>query len=500
MFAQTISNEFSLTSPFNEPDDRHDVVKLNDKDIVTLAKVKGNVTSKSDFVLERYNYNLQSQWKTPMVADPSEDYKDLFYNGKEVVLLSVIHKESEKKTTLIAYGFDPANGKLLWNKTLESYPVGEWVNHSHKGKVKESFTDVVCEHVNQSFVTPFEYKHNIHFSPDKEKFISYVFNYGEKNLTASLSVYDKSGNVLSKGKVSIDDNYINQGIYINNEGKVFILNSNSSGKLNVIRFDLSTKDFDILELPGSNFIKDDFHVHFISNTSLLIACSEQVNGVLMGVMYTRFDFEEQVVQESVFESINGSTGSKILELRKSSKLMKGEEDWKDYDITQFIVDNNDNKFIVLEKRHLFSDGYPHIGRDVFDASHKVEINGHVQAEGIIIFAFNKTNQFIWSAYLPKNQIYAASDGLNSVSFVLNEQTNSLKLIYAYSENMDGMLFSLSCTTIDKATGKKSDAPIPNDQKLIPVREYTTFYEDGTAVMVGKKGLLGKSSSIIRIKP
>lgn len=499
IMAQSVTAvDFSLTSPFTEPDDRHDIVKLNTTDIVTLAKVKGNVTSKSDFVLERYNYDLKSQWKTPLQAEPSEDYKDLYFNGKEVILLSVVHKESEKKTALMAYGFDPATGKQTWNKELESYTVGDWENHPHKGKVKESFPDVVCEHVNQNYVTPFEYKHNIHFSPDNQKFVSYVFNYGEKSLTASVCIYDKNGTLLNKGKVSIDDNYINHGIFINNEGKVFIVNSNYSGKLNIIRFDLGTKDFDILELPGSNFAKDDFQVVFRDDNMLYVACTEHMNGVMMGVMYTRFDFNEKVVKESVFETISGGTGSKIISERKASKVMRGEEDWKDYDITNFIVEKDGRVFIFLEKRHLYAEGYPHIGRDVFDASHKVEINGHVQAEGIIAFAFNKDNQLEWTSYIAKNQIYAASDGINSVSYVMDAQGDKFRLFYACSENLDGVINNINYLTIDKSTGKKSaDQKLPNEQKLTIVREYTTFYEDRSFVIVGKKGLLGKTSSMVR---
>ena len=238
------SQDFSLGSPFNEPDGRNDIVKISSTDIITLAKLKGNVSGKSDFVLERYNQELKVLWKTPLQVDVYEDYKDIYFNGKDVVLLSVIHNEKEKKTKLEAYGFDIANGTKTWTKELETYEVGDWDNHPHKGKVKESFIDLVCEHVNSNFVTPIEYKHNINFSPNGEKFISYVFNYGEKNLTATISIYDKTCKLLVKGKVSIDDNYINHGIFINNEGKAFIVNANYSGTLNVIRYELSTKEFD----------------------------------------------------------------------------------------------------------------------------------------------------------------------------------------------------------------------------------------------------------------
>ncbi|MCU0429234.1 MAG: hypothetical protein MUF42_04620 [Cytophagaceae bacterium] len=499
LWAQVHSSEFSLASPFSEPDDRHDIVMLNAKDFVTLAKVKGNQSGKSDFVLERYSYELQAAWRVPLVADPAEDYKELFFNGKEIILLSVWHKLSDKTTSLMAYAFDPQSGKLNWNKVLETYQVGAWENHPHKGNVKETFTDVVCEHINQNYITPFEYKHTIQFSPDRKKFISYVYNYGEKKLSASLCVYDASTNLLSKGKVSIDDNYINQGIYLNDQGLVYIVNSNTSGRLVIIQYNLDTKEFEMLDLPGSNFVKDDFQVKFLQDKKLLVACSEFSAGVFMGVMYTRFDFEKMEVQEPVFEPINGAKASRILDIRKKSGFMKGEEDWKDYDITHLVCDASGAVFIVLEKRHLYADGYPHIGRDVFDVSHQVEINGHVQAEGILVFAFTPNDEFSWSNYIPKNQLYPASDGLNSVSFVLQESKNQLGVLYAYSESLDGALTSITMKYLDKQTGTITEQKIPNESKLIPVREYTLFFPDGTMVLVGKRGLFGKTSSIVRFK-
>jgi hypothetical protein len=503
LFSQTllISQEFTLGSPFNEPDGRNDITKISATDFVTLAKAKGNISGKSDFILERYGEDLKPIWKTPLQVEVFEDYKDIYFNGKEIVLLSVIHNEKEKKTKLEAYGFDIAKGTKTWTKELETYNVGDWDNHPHKGKVKESFIDVICEHANSSFVTPIEYKHNISFSPDGEKFVSYVFNYGEKNLTASVCVYDKSCALIAKGKVSIDDNYVNHGIFINNEGKTFIVNANYSGKLNLIRYDLLTKEFDVLELPGSNFMKDDFQVNFFTDEQVYVACTEQLNGTMMGVMFTKFDFKIKEVVKSVYEPINGNTGTKILEMRRGNKMMKGEEDWKNYDITDFIVEKNEEVTIIIEKHSLYADGYPHIERGVFDASHKVEINGHVQAEGVILFNFGKDGEMDWLQYIPKNQIYAASDGLNTISYVLDKSNKSqYRLLYASSENLDSFINSINIVSFDKASGKKVlEQKLPNNDKILLVREYTLWNEDGSFVIVGKKGLLGKSSSILKYK-
>ncbi len=501
-FSQSLvkSVDFSLGSPFSEPDGRKDLAVINSTDFVTLAKTKGNITGKSDFILVRFNKELVSQWKTPLQADVFEDYKEVFFNGSEIVLLSVIHNEKDKNTKLEAYGFNIVTGVKSWTKELETYTVGDWDNHPHKGKVKESFIDIICEHANSSFVTPIEYKHNINFSPDGEKFISYVYNYGEKNLTATVCVYDKSCKVLMKSKISIDDNYVNHGLFINNEGKVFIVNANYSGKLNIIKYDLASKDFEVMELPGSNFMKDDFQIRFFSDDELYVACTEQLNGTMMGVLYTKFNFKTKTIDKTVFESINGNTGVKILEIRRNNKMMKGDEDWKDYDITSFFVDKNEEVTIILEKHLLYADRYPHIERGVFDASHNIEINGHVQAEGVIIFKFGKDGVMDWIQYIAKNQIFAASDGLNTISYIVdNSSKNQLRLLYASSESLDSFINAITIINIEKATGKKiSEQKLDGVDKSLFVREYTNFMDDGFTI-VTKKGLLGKSSSLLKYK-
>lgn len=492
--------DFRLTSPFSEPDGRNDVVKITSSDFVTIAKVKGSQSGKSDFMIERYDADLKVFWQVPVSVESSEDFKEMYYNGKELVILSVIHKEAEKKTKLVAYAFDVNDGRKLWVKELESFDVGDWEMHPHKGKVKESFVDVVCEHANQDFITPFEYKHNIQFSSNQSKFVSYVYNYGEPSLTASVSVYDNAGNLLKRGKISIDNDYTNYGIYVNNDGLVYILNANNIGKVNLIQYNLDTKDFDLLDLPSSNFMKDDFHVHFKNNNVVFVANSEVKDGKIYGVMYSQFNFNTKKVDFSFYEEFGAEFKSKIINERKNNKQIKGEEDWLDYDITHFLVDTNDEVILVLEKRTLHADGYPHVGRSTFDKSHKVELTGHVQAETVIFAAFNKAGGLKWKNFILKNQVYPASDGLNTISFVLHDKDPSdLHFIYASSENLDGSLHGLNLLSVNKESGTVSKKTLPNENKLTLVKDYSHFMEDKSLILVGKKGLLGKASMIVKYK-
>ncbi|MFL5731048.1 MAG: hypothetical protein ACJ75J_16290, partial [Cytophagaceae bacterium] len=379
------------------------------------------------------------------------------------------------------------------------YNVGDWVENQHKGKVKESFIDVICEHADKNFVTPFEYKHNIHFSPDQSKFISYVFDYGQKNLTANISVYDKSCALLNKGSITIDNDFTNHGMHINNKGIVYILNANNAGKLNFIQYDLSSKEFNLLELPPSSYQKDDFQLQFQDDDVVYVGNSEIAQGKVVGVMFSRFDFKNKKLDKSIYHEFRPELKASVIKER-TAKGIKGEEDWKDYDITDFLIEKNGNILFVLEKRSLYAEGYPHVSRDMFDKSHKVEFIGHVHAEGILMLYF-QDDLLSWSTYVAKNQVYPANDGLNSVSFVMdNTKAASIRLLYATSEGVDGMLSTLNLVTVNRASGAKTGpVALPNKDKLSLVKDYTLWPEDNTVVIVGKKGLMGKTSIIAKYK-
>lgn len=490
--------EFSLSSPFTEPDGRSDYTKLPSGEFAVLSKTKGNQTGSSEFVLGKYNSNLDRAWQTVLTVESSEDFKDIFYNGQHIVLLSVVHLENEKKTKLEAYAYNPATGTKEWTKELESYSVEDWELHPHKGRVKESFIDVVCEHVNPNFVTPFEYKHNIHFSPDQNMFVSYVYNYGEQDLTATVSVYDKECVLKKRGVISIDNDFINYGFYVNNTGEIFIVNANKFGKVNLIRYNLESKAFTILEMPPGSLMKDDFYLQFKSDEVVYLANSEIADNKILGVLLAKFDFKEKKVSEFL-NLFPGEFKAEVIKARKEDKTMRGDEDWKEYDIASFLLNEDTSAYIILEKRNLYATGYPHIGRDVFDKSHKKEIEGHVHTEGLIAVRFNPDGSVVWQKYIPKSQVYPVSDGLNTVSFSLDETGKELRILYAYSASMDGLNRDIKYVSIDKNTGKiLANTDVENGNKLTLVKDFTIWHKD-SFLIVGKKGLMGKKSMLVKYK-
>ena len=502
-FSQSIelSNDFRLASPYHEPDGANDVVRLKGGDFVTIAKLKGGITGKADFAIERNDgSSFKVMWSTLVSVAASEDFKDLYFNGKDLVLLSVIHLELEKKTQLVAYGYDVKTGSMLWNKELESYTIAPYVDVEHRGSVKESFIDVICEHTTPSFVTPFEYKHNIRFSPDESKFVSYVFDFSQHALTANVAVYDNAGNALKKGKVTIDPGYVNHGMFVNNRGELFIVNVNG-GKVNIIRLDLDTRDFKIVEIPGSNYKKDELITQFINDDKLIVGAVELFEEKLVGVTYAVANFVTMALDKHVSDKFDAAVFAKVSEGRKSLKSIKGEENWIDYDLSHMFVSETEGVILVLEKRSLYADGYPHIAPTAFDKKHQVEINGHVHTEGIILFSYGKDDVRKWVQYIAKNQVYPSTDGLNTISYVIdNSHHTDIRIMYATSEAMDGSITTINLVHVDRASGKiVKEVVLPNEAKLMLVRDYTIWEENDKLIVVGRKGLTGKTSAIVRYK-
>ena len=496
-----ISNDFRLASPYYEPDGTNDIVRLKGGDFITLAKMKGGIGTKADFALERYDGNtLTMKWQKVISTDASEDFKDLYFDGKEVVLLSVVHNETEKKTKLESCAYNIDTGAELWDKELESYSVSDYVESDHRGKVKESFIDIICEHTTPSFVTPFEYKHNIRFSPDESKFVSYVFNYAEKSLSANVSIYDNTGNLLNRGKVTIDNEYVNYGMFINNQGELFVVNANAGGKVNVIRLDLKTRAFDVIEIPGSTYQKDELIVHFVTDDILYVAAIDVYNLQLVGVTYARLNFTSLTLETTMFDKFDTALQNIVIEGRKTNKQIKGDENWQDYDLSHFFISNSQEIILVLEKRSLYADGYPHIAPGTFDKKHQVELNGHVHAEGILVLGY-KNDKRDWVNYIAKNQVYASTDGLNTISYVIDDtHTSNIRFLYASSANLDAGVFNINMIHIDRSSGKKvKEVMLPNDDKLMIVRDYTIWDENDKLILVGRKGLIGKTSAIVRYK-
>jgi hypothetical protein len=77
----------------------------------------------------------------------------------------------------------------------------------------------------------------------------------------------------------------------------------------------------------------------------------------------------------------------------------------------------------------------------------------------------------------------------------NSSENKIRIVYASSDNSAGIYTVINLVEWDEFNGNKlKDVPLQNDEKLTLIRQYSLWWED-KLIVVGRKGILGKKSSI-----
>ncbi len=490
------SDAFTTGSTYLEPDGRNEVIKISGSEFVTITKSRGGASGSSEFSLQKYDLTLKPKFTTVLNAESTEDYKDLYFNGTDIVLLSVIHNINDQESKLLAYGFDVNTGAKKWDKELDKTKVAEWVTIKYKGVVKESFENCVGSCLSKNFVTPLQYQYHLKFSPDSSKLISYIFDYGQKTLVANLKVYDKNLAVIDTAIINIDNNFINYGIYVNNLGELFIMNVDRLGRIVVIKYNIKSKENKLLDIQYSSSNRESLNLQILNNDAVYVANVTVSGAKLTGVMYSKFDFKTNLVEKINYHEISEGLRQTVHTTRSSSKNVKGEENWLNYEITHFFLNSYEKVVIALEKREINSPGYTYDPGGVNDPQKWQEKVAKVNTEGVILFSFNANDELMWENYYLKSQNVDVSNALVATSFSFYETEDSkLRMIYASSDNAAGILNVINYVEWDGMNGNKiKDIPLQNEEGLGLIRNYTIWWDD-KLVLVGRKGLLGKKSII-----
>jgi len=492
----TTSDAFSTGSAYLEPDGRNEVVKVSSSEFITITKTRGGLSGVSEFALQKYDLTLKPKFTTVLAAESNEDYKDVYYNGTDIILLSVIHNTNNQESKFMAYGFDFNTGAKKWDKELDKSKVAEWVAIKYKGVVKESFENCVGSCLSKNFVTPVQYQYYVKFSPDSSKMISYIFDYGQKNLIANIQVYDKSLAVVDTAHINIDNNFINYGIYVNNLGELFIMNVDRLGRIVLIKYNIKTKENKLLDIQYSSSNREGLTLQILNNDAVYVANVTVSGARLTGVMYSKFDFKTNLVEKINYHELSEGLKQTIHTMRSSNKSLKGEENFLNYELTHFLLNQYEKIVIVLEKREIYSPGYTYDPGGVNDPQKWAEKTAKANTEGVMLFSFNKDDELIWENFYLKSQNVDVTNALTTTSFSFYETEESqLRMIYASSDNAAGILNVITYVEWDGVSGNKiKDIPLQNEEGLGLIRNYTIWWDD-KLILVGRKGLLGKKSVI-----
>jgi hypothetical protein len=482
---------FSAATPFLEPDGRREILKISEKEFVVVSKVKGGLNGDSDYSLEKYDHEMKNYFKTIFTLAAHEDIKDIHFNGAHIVVFIISHSLESAESRLLAYGFSPTNGIKSWDKILMKFKVNPFQLVRSRGSVEETFENAIASSINKSFVVPFEYQYDIQFSPDKSKIIAYTFDYTKPNLIANATIFDGNLNQLKTGVVPIDNNFINYGIYVNNRGDVYIMNVDKLGRIVVIQYDLVTKDNKLLDIQYASTQRESLKLAFKNDDELFVGCANTFEGELVGVMYTKFNFQKNLVEKINYHEMSDGLLQTADIMRGSNKDVKGPETWKFFEMTNFYVNNFEKVVMVFEKRELQGYEYVYTSESVLTPERWKERVAKVNAEAVVMFSFNANDELMWENYFLKSQTNDVTSGIISSSMIMDISDEYLKMVYATSDNAAGTYSVFNYVLWDASNGNKvKELILDNEEKLALVRNYSIMLDD-KLILVGRKGLLGK---------
>jgi hypothetical protein len=490
----TVSNAFTIASPSLETLQQISCAALGKDAFISLNKTKGAQLGTSTYVLEKYNMDLTIAFSIPLSVGVEEDYKELHVLNNELYLFSEIHDMLNKKKALKVYRFNLSTGALLGDKIIHEQKVNPWLVAMAKGASKESFEQAVSSALPYNFNTPLEYQYSLEFSPDKKIILVYTYDYSQKTLVAETVILDAALNVLQTGNVSIDNNFVNYGIFVNNRQELHILNCDKMGRIVLVRFDLATRDIVFLDVQGSISKREGLRLCFLNDDEIYVANITVTNKKFSGIMYSKFNFNERIVEKLNFYDLSDGIKQTSAAIRSASKTFSGEENWMNYQITNFYLNEYEKIILVLEKKDIESIGYVYESGSVNDIKNWQEKLGKVHAESVVLYAFNKKDELLWENYFAKNQVNDISGGITSSSYTMHvSDEGKVRMLYASSDNATGVYNQLKYVEWDELSGNKvKEISLENIEGLTLLRNYSLWWEN-KLFLVGKKGLLGKKT-------
>lgn len=490
----TKSAEYTVASPNMETTQQILSLPIDKEHFISLNKIKGSQLSASSFLLEKYDLNLTALYSTPLTIDVNEDYKEIHIVENEIYLFSEIHDIFHKKKALKVYVFNLETGVLSRDKIINEQTVGAWLEYPAKGSTKETYELAVSSNLTYNFNTPLEYQYTIQFSADKKSILVYTFDYSQKTLVATTIILDSKLEVLQDGKVSVDNNFVNYGIFVNNNEELHILNCDKLGRIVLVRFNLQTRDMIFLDVQSSISRREGLKLQFLNDDEIYVANVVTSNKKFIGVMYTKFNFKERIVEKLNIHDLSEGLEQTSKAVHTSTKLFSAEENWLNYQIADFRLNEYEKIVLVLEKRDLDIIGYQYESSGVNDIKNWMVKLGKVHVQSVILLAFNKDDQLLWENYYAKNQMNDITGGTLSASYSMDiSDEGKIRMLYASSDNASGVYNQLRYVEWDELNGSKmKDLSLANEEGLVLLRNYTLWWEN-KLVLVGKKGILGKKT-------
>ena len=249
----------------------------------------------------------------------NEHVRSALLRKDELVVFSVRVDTKRRQSTLRGYGFDSRDGTLRWSRNLDSVRVDPWLAVAGKGTVAQSFDNAIASGLRGDQAVPLDYQYHLSFSPGADRILAYVYDYSQKNLFARTLSFDGEVRLLHRESFPIDNRTVNHGLGVDQEGNVFILNSNPESDLQLVVGNPQTGERSLLEVPGGSGPRHHFLLRFIPGEAWVVNTVGN-DALPQGIMFTRFDLKSRTTVQAEYlplpESLKAAVadGSGFLEL------------------------------------------------------------------------------------------------------------------------------------------------------------------------------------------
>jgi hypothetical protein len=337
------------------------------------------------------------------------------YDDRLFLFYNKINRESRasEKGVLI---FDPESEEIVDEIGFETDVINEWNGNSSKGATLESFPKAIETFRDPLTCVPFELKYYVSHSTEGKNHLLFRYDYSRENLYVKLVLLDYQLNVLSRKELRIDESRVNVGLFVNNLADIFVLNTDALGLMELVMFDSSLQNFDLLEISPSHAMRDDYILRFQSDYKIFIASKVDYEGELEGVFYAKFNFGIKEIEKINFFHIDDEIkdfADSINHAEFGSKV-----DWDEFHLVLLESYNEEELLLGIEEIGIESGGKKYYSWQI-DSPNDYRPNKSMVFDGMIgLFSFNYYDELRWAYWIPK---FGKID-INKLSFPPNFKT------------------------------------------------------------------------------
>jgi hypothetical protein len=310
-------------------------------------------------------------------------------NGVHTAFL-VKYDTKSKITRLKAIQYQPASNQIIASAVIDSTKVGNWQTSAGKGRVRQSFENAVMSGNPQNEQVPLEYQYQVCVSPDNQTILCYRYDYSHSTLYIQAILLNSRLGKGSNMQLPVDEGLINEEVFVNNRKDIFLLHTDELDSIFLIRYQPDSGQSTLLEVSASSSRRHSFLPFVASDDIIYIANVAESNNTLSGVMYTRFNFASERVEEVQYYIL-----SKDMQEKVNASTANGR-----YHLINFTSTPQKHFLLELQKRNIEATGYTYDPYAVNDLMQWRPRKSLIISGEKLLFEFDSTGKLVSEKFNP----------------------------------------------------------------------------------------------------